>query len=341
MRLLTAFDEEYPRPLARDRRPAAASSSRSGSLERLRLPAVAVVGSRDASRYGRDVAWRPGAGALAARRRGRFGFRARRRRRRARGGARGPGRNDRASSDAAWTSTIRASTRALKEGSRAERPAALGVPARAPSRGRRIFRSATASSRDSARGRRRRGVAAIGLSDHGAARRGLRARRVRRAGLVFSETSLGSARAPARRRDPLPRRRGRPRGALPLGRRAAARRVRRRPARRRSSRRRPGASARPSREEDAVGRGARAGTRPAGRDRARRASSSSRARGSRCASRGVGAALTERSEALEVGSGRGVSLAADFVDRNLRRAAGIAIVLRTGATLGLRFASAL
>jgi DNA processing protein len=57
LRLVTAFDEEYPRPLREIPDPPFALYA-SGRLERLRLPAVAVVGSRDASRYGRDVAWR-------------------------------------------------------------------------------------------------------------------------------------------------------------------------------------------------------------------------------------------------------------------------------------------
>jgi DNA processing protein len=57
MRLVTAFDEEYPRPLGEIPDPPFVLYGM-GRLDRLRLPAVAVVGSRDASRYGRDVAWR-------------------------------------------------------------------------------------------------------------------------------------------------------------------------------------------------------------------------------------------------------------------------------------------
>lgn len=56
-RILTAFDEEYPRPLSEIADPPFLLYAL-GRLERLRLPAVAIVGSRDASRYGRDVATR-------------------------------------------------------------------------------------------------------------------------------------------------------------------------------------------------------------------------------------------------------------------------------------------
>jgi DNA processing protein len=57
LRLVTAFDEDYPRPLREIPDPPFALYA-VGRLDRLRLPAVAVVGSRDASRYGRDVASR-------------------------------------------------------------------------------------------------------------------------------------------------------------------------------------------------------------------------------------------------------------------------------------------
>jgi DNA processing protein len=53
--LVTAFDEAYPRPLLEIADPPFALFA-AGNLERLRLPAVAVVGSRAASRYGREVA---------------------------------------------------------------------------------------------------------------------------------------------------------------------------------------------------------------------------------------------------------------------------------------------
>ncbi|HYK42905.1 MAG TPA: DNA-processing protein DprA [Thermoanaerobaculia bacterium] len=53
--LVTAFDEAYPRPLYEIPDPPFALFA-AGNLERLRLPAVAVVGSRAASRYGREVA---------------------------------------------------------------------------------------------------------------------------------------------------------------------------------------------------------------------------------------------------------------------------------------------
>jgi DNA processing protein len=55
MRLVTAFDAEYPRPLFEIADPPLVLFAL-GNLERLRSPAVAVVGSRGATRYGRDVA---------------------------------------------------------------------------------------------------------------------------------------------------------------------------------------------------------------------------------------------------------------------------------------------
>ena len=55
IQLVTAFDEAYPRPLFEIADPPFALFA-VGNLDRLRLPAVAVVGSRAASRYGRDVA---------------------------------------------------------------------------------------------------------------------------------------------------------------------------------------------------------------------------------------------------------------------------------------------
>ena len=56
-RLITAFDEAFPRLLRETPDPPFLLYAL-GRIERLRLPAVAVVGSREASRYGRDVAWR-------------------------------------------------------------------------------------------------------------------------------------------------------------------------------------------------------------------------------------------------------------------------------------------
>jgi len=55
--LITAFDEEYPHALSEIADPPFALFAR-GRLERTKLPAVAVVGSRAASRYGREVAAR-------------------------------------------------------------------------------------------------------------------------------------------------------------------------------------------------------------------------------------------------------------------------------------------
>lgn len=57
IRIVTAFDEEYPAPLAEIPDPPFLLFA-IGRLERLKLPAVAVVGSRNATRYGRDVASR-------------------------------------------------------------------------------------------------------------------------------------------------------------------------------------------------------------------------------------------------------------------------------------------
>lgn len=56
-RLITAFDEEFPGLLREIPDPPFALFAR-GLLERLKLPAVAVVGSRAASRYGREIAAR-------------------------------------------------------------------------------------------------------------------------------------------------------------------------------------------------------------------------------------------------------------------------------------------
>ena len=56
-RLVTAFDPEYPPALLEIADPPFLLFAL-GRLERLRLPVVAIVGSRDASRYGADVAWR-------------------------------------------------------------------------------------------------------------------------------------------------------------------------------------------------------------------------------------------------------------------------------------------
>jgi DNA processing protein len=58
-RLVTALDEEYPAPLAEIADPPFLLFA-AGNVARLRLPAVAVVGSRAATRYGRDVAARLG-----------------------------------------------------------------------------------------------------------------------------------------------------------------------------------------------------------------------------------------------------------------------------------------
>lgn len=61
VRLLTAFDEEYPRLLAEIADPPLVLFAL-GNLDRLCSPAVAVVGSRSATRYGREVAANLGAG---------------------------------------------------------------------------------------------------------------------------------------------------------------------------------------------------------------------------------------------------------------------------------------
>jgi DNA processing protein len=59
VRVITAFDPEYP-PLLLEIADPPFVLYASGSLDRLRLPAVSVVGSREATRYGRDVAQRLG-----------------------------------------------------------------------------------------------------------------------------------------------------------------------------------------------------------------------------------------------------------------------------------------
>ena len=57
VRAVTAFDEDYPQALAEISDPPFLLYA-AGNLERLRLPAVGIVGSRAATRYGRDVAAR-------------------------------------------------------------------------------------------------------------------------------------------------------------------------------------------------------------------------------------------------------------------------------------------
>jgi DNA processing protein len=59
VRVITAFDPEYP-PLLLEIADPPFVLYASGALDRLRLPAVSVVGSREATRYGRDVAQRLG-----------------------------------------------------------------------------------------------------------------------------------------------------------------------------------------------------------------------------------------------------------------------------------------
>jgi len=59
IRVITAFDPEYPALLLEIADPPFVLHA-SGSLDRLRMPAVSVVGSRDASRFGRHVAQRLG-----------------------------------------------------------------------------------------------------------------------------------------------------------------------------------------------------------------------------------------------------------------------------------------
>jgi DNA processing protein len=57
MRAVTSFDSDYPRLLMEIPDPPFVLFA-AGNLERFHSPAVAIVGSRDASRYGRDVAAR-------------------------------------------------------------------------------------------------------------------------------------------------------------------------------------------------------------------------------------------------------------------------------------------
>src|SRR5262249_19463451 len=57
LRVLTAFDEEYPAVLLEIADPPFVLYA-AGKLDRLKLPAVGIVGSRAATRYGKDVASR-------------------------------------------------------------------------------------------------------------------------------------------------------------------------------------------------------------------------------------------------------------------------------------------
>lgn len=57
IRIVTAFDEEYPKALSEIADPPFLLFA-VGRLEKLKLPAVAIVGSRNGTRYGRDVAAR-------------------------------------------------------------------------------------------------------------------------------------------------------------------------------------------------------------------------------------------------------------------------------------------
>ena len=196
------------------------SSSRSDSLERLRLPAVAIVGSRDATRYGRDVAARLArelspAGVTVV-----SGF--------ARGvdaaaheaALEGPGGTIAVLGCGLDVDYPREHAR-LKEAVAATRPSPLGVSAGHRAAPAELSRSATASSRVSApesSSSRRRGAA--GRSSRRASPPTSAATSSPCPGASSRETSVGHARAAARRRDPLPRRRGRPRRALPVDRHA-------------------------------------------------------------------------------------------------------------------------
>ena len=57
IRVVTAFDEEYPKALSEIADPPFLLYA-AGRLEKLKFPAVAIVGSRNGTRYGRDVAAR-------------------------------------------------------------------------------------------------------------------------------------------------------------------------------------------------------------------------------------------------------------------------------------------
>lgn len=57
VRVISAFDDVYPEPLRQIADPPFVLFA-AGSVERLRLPTVGIVGSRGATRYGREVAFR-------------------------------------------------------------------------------------------------------------------------------------------------------------------------------------------------------------------------------------------------------------------------------------------
>ena len=220
VRVLTAFDEEYPAALREISDPPFVLHA-VGRLERLRLPAVAIVGSRDASRYGNDVARRM-AGELSA-----AGVTV------VSGFARGV---DAAAHEAALEGpggTIAVLGCGVDVDYPARAPAPEGAARHGPPPALRVAAGHRAEAaelshpqphhrRPLRRGRRRRGVPEVGLADHGAPGQRLRPRRLRRSGLGFLADLGRLPRAPARRRDPLPRRRGRARGALPVGRSSAA-----------------------------------------------------------------------------------------------------------------------
>ena len=203
IQLVTAFDPEYPQALREIADPPFLLYAL-GRIDRLRLPAVSIVGSRDASRYGRDVAFRLARELSAAGVAVVSGF------------ARGI---DAAAHEAALDSpggTVAVLGCGIdvdypREHRRLrEKLAASGLllseyppgteprPQNFPIRNRIIAGLSSGVVVVEA-------LAALGLADHGAPGLGLRARRLRGAGLDFLGDFGGHARAPARRRDPVPR----------------------------------------------------------------------------------------------------------------------------------------
>ncbi len=293
IRIVTAFDEDYPAPLSEIPDPPFVLYA-AGNLERFRLPAV----GRGGVAGGHAV--RPGRGgaALARARRSRaddrLGLRPGRGRGRPPGGARdGPGGTiavlgcgldvEYPREHAGLKKAILARDLVVSEFPPGTEPQPQNFPVR-----NRIIAGTLR------RGRRRRGVAPERLSHHRAAGRRVRPRRLRRARERLlarprraRTSSCATARSSAAERRTSSRSSSRRSEARPAGGPAAA------PAADLSVRGSPALWETLLREEDALGRRPRPGDRPAGRDGARRPL---RARGGRPRPLGEGGRYGARSE---------------------------------------------